>query len=80
MENEAITVRMTLKLGSTIVIALGGNALLLRGQKADGAAQRANIAQVASLIAPLLDKHRIIITHGNGPHVGLLAAQSGDSG
>jgi carbamate kinase len=71
---------MTLPLGSTIVIALGGNALLLRGQKADGAAQRANIARAATAIAPLLDKYRVIITHGNGPQVGLLAAQSGTSG
>jgi carbamate kinase len=71
---------MTLPLGSTIVIALGGNALLERGQKADGAAQRRNIARAATAIAPLLDKYRIIITHGNGPQVGLLAAQSGTSG
>jgi carbamate kinase len=71
---------MALKLGSTIVIALGGNALLLRGQQADGAAQRANIARAAAAIAPLLSRYRIIITHGNGPQVGLLAAQSGDSG
>jgi carbamate kinase len=71
---------MALKLGSTIVIALGGNALLLRGQQADGAAQRANIARAAAAIAPLLSQHRVIITHGNGPQVGLLAAQSGDSG
>jgi carbamate kinase len=71
---------MALKLGSTIVIALGGNALLLRGQKADGAAQRANIARAAAAIAPLLSQYRVIITHGNGPQVGLLAAQSGDSG
>jgi carbamate kinase len=71
---------MALKLGSTIVIALGGNALLLRGQKADGAAQRANIARAAAAIEPLLSQYRVIITHGNGPQVGLLAAQSGDSG
>jgi carbamate kinase len=71
---------MALILGSTIVIALGGNALLLRGQQADGAAQRANIARAAAAIAPLLNQYRVIITHGNGPQVGLLAAQSGDSG
>jgi carbamate kinase len=71
---------MTLPLGSTIVIALGGNALLERGQKADGAAQRLNIARAATAIAPLLGKYRIVITHGNGPQVGLLAAQSGTSG
>jgi carbamate kinase len=71
---------MALKLGSTIVVALGGNALLVRGQQADGAAQRANIARAAAAIAPLLSQYRVIITHGNGPQVGLLAAQSGDSG
>lgn len=71
---------MALKLGSIIVVALGGNALLLRGQQADGAAQRANIARAAAAIAPLLSQYRVIITHGNGPQVGLLAAQSGDSG
>ena len=71
---------MALKLGSTLVIALGGNALLQRGQMADSTAQRVNIARAAASIAPLLDKYRVIITHGNGPQVGLLAAQSGDSG
>ena len=40
---------MALKIGSTLVIALGGNALLVRGQKADGAAQRANIARALEL-------------------------------
>lgn len=75
--NDAI---MELALGSTLVIALGGNALLEKGQAADGATQRKNIARAAASIAPLLHKFRIIITHGNGPQVGLLAAQSGDSG
>jgi carbamate kinase len=70
---------MTLTLGSTIVIALGGNALLERGQKATGTTQRHNIARAAAAIAPLLEKYRIIITHGNGPQVGLLAAQSSAS-
>lgn len=62
------------------MIALGGNALLARGQPASAAAQRAAIAAAADLIAPLLADHSVIITHGNGPQVGLLAAQSGDSG
>lgn len=71
---------MALKPGSMIVIALGGNALLERGQVATGATQRANIARAAATIAPLLDSYRVIITHGNGPQVGLLAAQSSNSG
>jgi carbamate kinase len=71
---------MDIPTGSTIVVALGGNALLKRGEAATSAAQRANIARAAASIAPLLTKHRIIITHGNGPQVGLLAQQSGISG
>lgn len=71
---------MALSNGSTIILALGGNALLVRGQHADGAVQRANIARAAQTIAPLLDRYRIIITHGNGPQIGVLAAQSGTSG
>jgi carbamate kinase len=59
---------------------LGGNALLKRGETATNAVQRANISRAAASIAPLLKKHRIIITHGNGPQVGLLAQQSGISG
>jgi carbamate kinase len=70
---------MTLAFGSTLVIALGGNALLSAGQPATGGSQRANIAKVAAIIAPLLSHYRIVITHGNGPQVGLLAAQTPDA-
>lgn len=70
---------MTLAFGSTLVIALGGNALLSAGQPATGGSQRANIAKVAAIIAPLLAHYRIVITHGNGPQVGLLAAQTPDA-
>ena len=70
---------MTLAVGSILVIALGGNALLSAGQPATGLSQRANIANVAAIIAPLLSRYRIVITHGNGPQVGLLAAQSPDA-
>jgi carbamate kinase len=71
---------MNIPTGSTIVIALGGNALLKRGEAATSAVQRTNISRAAASIAPLLKKHQIIITHGNGPQVGLLAQQSGMSG
>ncbi|MCA3695327.1 carbamate kinase [Aquidulcibacter sp.] len=70
---------MTLASGSTLVIALGGNALLSARQPATGGSQRANIANVAAIIAPLLAHYRIVITHGNGPQVGLLAAQTPDA-
>lgn len=70
---------MTLLRGSTLVIALGGNALLNAGEPATGTSQRANIAKVAAIIAPLLSHYRIVITHGNGPQVGLLAAQTPDA-
>lgn len=65
---------------ASVLIALGGNALLARGEPASAAAQRAAIARAADAIAPLLGRRNVIITHGNGPQVGLLAAQSGDSG
>ena len=59
-----------------LVIALGGNAILKRGQCADIETQRANIREACSAIAPLAQHHRLIITHGNGPQIGLLAQQS----
>jgi carbamate kinase len=61
----------------TLVIALGGNALLRRGQPLTAAAQRAQIEIAARDIAPLLGTHRVAITHGNGPQVGLLSIQAG---
>lgn len=59
-----------------IVIALGGNALLKRGQPMTAAVQRDNIREAARRIAPLSGEHELIITHGNGPQVGLLALQA----
>ena len=59
-----------------LVIAIGGNALLERGQKPDAAVQRANIATAIQAVAPLADEHEVVITHGNGPQVGLLALES----
>jgi carbamate kinase len=59
-----------------LVIAIGGNALLERGQKPDAAVQQANTARAVKSLAPLAEDHEIVITHGNGPQVGLLALES----
>ena len=59
-----------------VVIALGGNALLRRGERLDSDHQRRNIETAAAAIAALENEYRLVITHGNGPQVGLLALQS----
>ena len=58
-----------------VVVALGGNALLQRGQPADAATQRRNVAVAVEALAGLASEHEVIVTHGNGPQVGLLALQ-----
>jgi carbamate kinase len=58
-----------------IVIALGGNALLSRGEPLTAENQRHNVKIAAEALAPLACDHELIITHGNGPQVGLLALQ-----
>ncbi len=59
-----------------IVVALGGNALLQRGQPLDAAVQRANTKVAAEAVAELAADHTLVVTHGNGPQVGLLALQN----
>jgi len=59
-----------------VVVALGGNALLKRGQTLSAAAQRENVQAAARALAPVASKHQLVISHGNGPQVGLLALQS----
>ncbi|NPC96565.1 carbamate kinase [Nocardioides sp. zg-DK7169] len=59
-----------------IVAALGGNALLQRGQRPDADVQEANVRRAIAALAPLADEHELVITHGNGPQVGVLALQS----
>ncbi|WP_238695240.1 carbamate kinase [Ornithinimicrobium flavum] len=59
-----------------IVVALGGNALLQRGQVPDATAQVDNIRRAMRALAPLTDDHQVVITHGNGPQVGVLAMES----
>jgi carbamate kinase len=61
---------------STIVIALGGNALLRRSEPMTAEVQRHNVARAAQAIAPLAPDNRIVVAHGNGPQVGLLALQA----
>jgi carbamate kinase len=59
-----------------IVIALGGNALLRRGDPMTAEVQRANVRRAVQALAPIAAAHDVVITHGNGPQVGLLALQS----
>ncbi|MEV7977839.1 carbamate kinase [Streptomyces sp. NPDC086519] len=59
-----------------IVVALGGNALLHRGERPDAAVQQANTDRVATALAALAHDHELVITHGNGPQIGLLAMES----
>src|SRR5271166_2660077 len=55
------------------VIALGGNALLRRGEPLEAAKQARAADKAARLLAEAAKTHRIVVTHGNGPQVGLLA-------
>ncbi|MGZ4270116.1 MAG: carbamate kinase [Solirubrobacteraceae bacterium] len=59
-----------------VVAALGGNALLRRGEPLDLATQRANARVAARALAELARDHDLVVTHGNGPQVGLLALQA----
>jgi carbamate kinase len=59
-----------------ILAALGGNALLRRGEPADVDVQLGNIAAAVPPLASLAAHHELIITHGNGPQVGMLALES----
>ncbi|MBF0696555.1 carbamate kinase [Actinomyces bowdenii] len=59
-----------------IVVALGGNALLKRGEKPDASTQIANVELAAAQLAKLAEDHELVITHGNGPQVGVLALES----
>jgi len=60
-----------------IVVALGGNALLRRGESISAESQRLNVRGAAASLAELIGAgHRLVVTHGNGPQVGLLALQA----
>ena len=58
-----------------VVVALGGNALLQRGQPLTAENQRANARTACRALAPLALEHELVVSHGNGPQVGLLALQ-----
>jgi carbamate kinase len=58
-----------------IVVALGGNALLQRGQPMTAEKQRENVRTAAAQLAPVAEGNELVISHGNGPQVGLLALQ-----
>ncbi|HML98320.1 MAG TPA: carbamate kinase [Tepidiformaceae bacterium] len=63
-----------------IVAAVGGNALLRRGEPLTAGAQQRNALRAGRALAALATGHQLVITHGNGPQVGLLALESGTSG
>ena len=58
-----------------VVVALGGNALLRRGEPMTVANQRENVRRACEAMVPVASAHELVITHGNGPQVGLLALQ-----
>jgi carbamate kinase len=58
-----------------VVVALGGNALLRRGQPLTAENQRENARAACRALAPLAGEHELVVSHGNGPQVGLLALQ-----
>lgn len=59
-----------------LVIALGGNALLRRGEVPDASVQLDHVRAAAEALAPLMEQHEVLLVHGNGPQVGLLAVES----
>src|SRR6478736_1262552 len=58
-----------------VVVALGGNALLRRGQPMTVDNQRENVRVACDHLAPIAEQHELIISHGNGPQIGLLALE-----
>lgn len=62
--------------GPLLVVALGGNALLRRGEPMDAGTQMTNVRRAGGWIAALARQHRLVVAHGNGPQVGLLALQN----
>jgi len=59
-----------------VVVALGGNALARRGEPMTVANQRANVRLACRALAPVAMEHELVVSHGNGPQVGLLALQA----
>src|SRR3954464_11724826 len=59
-----------------VVVALGGNAMLKRGEPMTAENQRSNIRAAAPSLAAVAKRHQLVLSHGNGPQVGLLALQA----
>ena len=59
-----------------IVVALGGNAVLARGEPPDAGIQERHVQEAVEALVPLVTSHQLVFTHGNGPQVGLLALES----
>ena len=59
-----------------VVVALGGNALLKRGEPMTAEVQRENVRHAAPALARVAREHQLVLSHGNGPQVGLLALQA----
>ena len=59
-----------------VVVALGGNALLKRGEPMTAENQRSNVRTAAPSLAAVAQEHQLVLSHGNGPQVGLLALQA----
>src|SRR3954451_20171870 len=59
-----------------VVVALGGNALLKRGEPMTAENQRSNTRMAAPALAAVAQKHQLVLSHGNGPQVGLLSLQA----
>lgn len=62
-----------------VVVALGGNALLRSGERPTVEHQARNVERAVAALAPLAEAHDLLLTHGNGPQIGLLSAGHGDS-
>jgi len=71
-----MTSRRKKRTSPLLVVAIGGNALLHRRERPNVANQRANVAGAARVLAGLAGEHGMVVTHGNGPQVGLLARQN----
>ncbi len=64
-----------------VVLALGGNALQRRGEKPDPKLRQRHLHEAARAVAAVAREHEVVVTHGNGPQVGMLAlAAAADPG
>lgn len=67
---------MTARTAPRCLVALGGNALVRRGEPPDAGRQRTHVETAAHALAELARERTMVVTHGNGPQVGLLALQA----